>query len=75
MHDSLPHQLRLPRQHAVSESSHWVFLSCIFRGFLGEGGACMQDQKRELASGAFDRRRPEQQQASRLANVRLLMDV
>jgi hypothetical protein len=35
----------------------------------------VQDQKRELASGAFDRRRPEEQQAARLANIRLMMDV
>jgi hypothetical protein len=35
----------------------------------------VQDQKRELASGAFDRRKPEEHRAMRLANIRLLMDV
>lgn len=39
------------------------------------GTDVLQEQKRELANGALDRRRPEEQQAMRLANIRLLMDV
>lgn len=35
----------------------------------------VQERKRELAQASFERRRPEEQQAARIADVRLLMDV
>lgn len=35
----------------------------------------LQERKRELAQASFERRRPEEQQAARIADVRLLMDL
>ena len=35
----------------------------------------LQERKRELAAHGFERRRPEEQQAARLADVRLLMEL
>ena len=35
----------------------------------------LQEQKRELAAHGFDRRRPEEVQAARLRDVKLLMEL
>lgn len=40
-----------------------------------EAGMWLQERKRELAQASFERRRPEEQQAARIADVRLLMDL
>lgn len=63
----------MDRVHRIGQRRDVRVFRYVCRDTIEERMLELQNRKRELAERAFERRRPEAQQAARLADVRLLM--
>lgn len=63
----------MDRVHRIGQQATVRVFRYISRDTIEERMLELQNRKRELAERAFERRRPEDQQAARLADIKLLM--
>eukprot|EP00892_Ulva_mutabilis_P006202 jgi/Ulvmu1/3954/UM018_0177.1 len=65
----------MDRVHRIGQQRPVAVWRYVSSDSIEERMLVLQDRKRELAQASFERRRPEEQQAARIADVRLLMDL
>jgi SWI/SNF-related matrix-associated actin-dependent regulator of chromatin subfamily A3 len=65
----------MDRVHRIGQRLPVRVFRYISRGTIEERMLDLQNRKRELLERAFERRRPEDQQAARLADIKLLMSL